>query len=39
MCAWMIDQYGNEEVKKRWLPELVNLVHADTEKRGIISQD
>lgn len=22
MCAWMIDQFGNEEQKKRWLPEL-----------------
>lgn len=22
MCAWMIDQYGNEEQKKRWLPDL-----------------
>jgi isobutyryl-CoA dehydrogenase len=22
MCAWMIDQFGNEEQKERWLPEL-----------------
>ena len=22
MCAWMIDQFGNDEQKKRWLPQL-----------------
>ncbi|TNV78618.1 hypothetical protein FGO68_gene784 [Halteria grandinella] len=22
MCAWMIDQFGNEEQKQRWLPEM-----------------
>jgi isobutyryl-CoA dehydrogenase len=25
MCAWMIDQFGADEVKKRWLPDLVNF--------------
>lgn len=22
MCAWMIDQFGNDEQRNRWLPEL-----------------
>lgn len=25
MCSWMIDTYGNDEVKKRWLPRLTTF--------------
>lgn len=25
MCAWMIDTYGSEEVRQRWLPRMLNL--------------
>ena len=25
MCAWMIDQYGSEEIQQRWLPDLINF--------------
>ncbi|XP_025098643.1 isobutyryl-CoA dehydrogenase, mitochondrial-like isoform X2 [Pomacea canaliculata] len=25
MCAWMIDEFGNEEQKKRWIPQLASM--------------
>lgn len=25
MCAWMIDNYGNEQQKEKWLPALCNF--------------
>ena len=25
MCLWMIDQFGNDEQKKNWLPELISM--------------
>jgi hypothetical protein len=25
MCAWMIDQYGSDEVKTKWLPQLCSF--------------
>ena len=25
MCSWMIDTYGSEEVKQRWLPKLTSF--------------
>jgi len=25
MCAWMIDQYGSEEQRRRWLPSLTSM--------------
>jgi isobutyryl-CoA dehydrogenase len=25
MCSWMIDTYGNEEQKQKWLPKLTNF--------------
>ena len=25
MCSWMIDQYGNEEQKAKWLPQLTTF--------------
>jgi alkylation response protein AidB-like acyl-CoA dehydrogenase len=25
MVAWMIDTYGNDEVKKRWLPSMLTF--------------
>ena len=25
MCAWMIDHYGNEAQKKKWIPQLASM--------------
>lgn len=25
MCAWMIDRYGGEEQRRRWLPDMVSM--------------
>ena len=25
MCAWMIDEFGNEEQKKYWIPKLSTM--------------
>ena len=25
MCSWMIDEFGNEEQKKYWIPKLANM--------------
>ena len=25
MCAWMIDQFGNEEQRAQWIPQLANM--------------
>ncbi len=27
MCCWMIDKYGAEEQRQRWLPQLVTMEH------------
>jgi len=25
MCAWMIDEFGNDEQRKKWLPSLATM--------------
>jgi alkylation response protein AidB-like acyl-CoA dehydrogenase len=25
MCAWMIDEFGDEEQKKKWIPQLASM--------------
>lgn len=25
MCCWMVDTFGNDEQRKRWLPDLVSM--------------
>jgi alkylation response protein AidB-like acyl-CoA dehydrogenase len=25
MCAWMIDTYGTDEIKQRWLPSMLTF--------------
>ena len=25
MCAWMIDEFGNEEQKAKWIPRLASM--------------
>ena len=27
MCAWMIDHYGSEELKQKWIPDLATMHH------------
>ncbi len=27
MCAWMVDRFGNDKQRARWLPDLVNMKH------------
>ena len=27
MCAWMIDQYGNDDQRHKWLPQLISMDH------------
>ena len=25
MCAWMVDEFGSETLREKWIPELVSM--------------
>lgn len=27
MCAWMIDEFANDELRKKWIPTLATMEH------------